>query len=313
MSLKTWWIVMAAAAFVAAGLAPSLLSPYNLRILILALITAIAVVGLCFTFGFAGLLQFAQGAFVGLGAYTSSYLTTTLGLSFWLALPLSLAVGAIAGAMLGFPILRLRGHYLALATLGLNVTLLIVAKNWASVTGGDDGLGGIPPVALGTFALDTDASFYYFALAALIVAMLVGYAIKSSHLGRAMIAVRDDELASGACGVGVLRTKLVAFTLGTVYAALSGALYAHYSNYISPGDFDTVRSITLLVMLIVGGESSIWGAVVGAILISFAPEWLRFVGQGYLTAFGIGVILVLILLPGGVAGRVASMKRLRVS
>jgi branched-chain amino acid transport system permease protein len=122
-----------------------------------------------------------------------------------------------------------------------------------------------------------------------------------------MIAVRDDELACGACGVQVFRTKLLAFTLASAYGGLSGVLYAHYASYIAPSDFDGVKAITLLVMLIVGGEVSILGGIAGAILVSFAPEWLRFVGAAYLTVFGIFVVLVLVLLPTGLAGAVRSL------
>jgi branched-chain amino acid transport system permease protein len=301
-------IVLVCAALVLA--APMLISPYSLRVLVLALISAIAVLGLCFAFGYCGLVQLGQAAFVGIGAYASALLTTRLGFGFWLALPLAMAIAALAGAVIGAPMLRLRGHYLALATVGLNVTMEIVTKNWTSLTGGDDGLSGIPGVSIGSFAIDTDRAFFYLALGFLVVAALVGTAIRASHFGRAMIAVRDDELACGACGVQVFRTKLLAFTLASAYGGLSGVLYAHYSNYISPSDFDGVRAITLLVMLIVGGEASILGGIAGTVLISFAPEWLRFVGQAYLTVFGIFVVVVLVLLPRGLAGAVNSLRSL---
>jgi branched-chain amino acid transport system permease protein len=148
----------------------------------------------------------------------------------------------------------------------------------------------------------SDRSYYYLSLGFLALAAAIGLALRASRFGRAMIAVRDDELAADACGVLVFRTKLVAFTLASVYGALSGVLYAHYAGYIAPGDFDTVRSITLLVMLIVGGEASILGAIGGSILVSFAPEWLRFLGTAYLTVFGILIMLVLVLMPHGAAG-----------
>ena len=127
-----------------------------------------------------------------------------------------------------------------------------------------------------------------------------------------MIAVRDDELACGASGISVLRAKVLAFALAAAFAGLSGALYAHYTRYIAPNDFDLVRSITLLVMLIVGGESSILGAVGGAVLISFAPELLRFVGEAYLAVFGIGVLIVLIVMPDGIAGALLQLRRFAV-
>jgi branched-chain amino acid transport system permease protein len=185
----------------------------------------------------------------------------------------------------------------------------IVAKNWIDFTGGDDGITSIPGVSLFGFPIATDRSYYYLALGFLVLATAIGYALRASRYGRAMIAVRDDELACGACGVTAFRAKLLAFTLASVYGALSGVLYAHYAGYIAPSDFDVVRSITLLVMLIVGGEASIIGAIGGAILVSYAPEWLRFLGQAYLTFFGIAIILVLILLPEGAAGALRRLRR----
>ena len=288
---------------------PVLLSPYTLRVMDLAVISAIAVVGLCFAFGYAGLVHLGQGAFVGVGAYSAALLSTRLGLGFWTAMPLALVIGATVAILIGAPLLRLRGHYLALATVGFNETLEIVAKNWTGLTGGDDGISGIPGIKLFSLSFGTDRSFYYLALAFLVVATLIGYALRASRFGRAMVAVRDDELACGACGVTAFRTKLLAFVLASVYGALSGVLYAHYSGYIAPSDFDIVRSITLLVMLIVGGEASILGAIGGAILVSYAPEWLRFLGQAYLTFFGIAIILVLVLLPDGAAGALRALRR----
>jgi branched-chain amino acid transport system permease protein len=288
---------------------PVLLSPYTLRVMDLAIISAIAVVGLCFAFGYAGLVHLGQGAFVGVGAYGAALLTTRLGLGFWTAMPLALVIGAAFAILIGAPLLRLRGHYLALATVGFNETVEIVAKNWTSLTGGDDGVSGIPGIGLFSLSFNTDRSFYYLALAFLVFAALIGTALRASRFGRAMVAVRDDELACGACGVTAFRAKLLAFTLASIYGALSGVLYAHYSGYIAPSDFDVVRSITLLVMLIVGGEASIIGAIGGAILVSYAPEWLRFLGQAYLTFFGIAIILVLILLPDGAAGALLALRR----
>ena len=295
-------VAIAAFLLLVAVALPWLLSPYSLRVMVLALISAIAVLGLCFAFGYTGLVDLGQAAFVGVGAYASALLTTGAGVGFWIAMPAALAIAAVFGMLIGAPLLRLRGHYLALATVGLNVTIEIVAKNWESLTGGEDGVSGIPGISVFRWPVSSDRSFYYLALAFLIVATCIGLALRASRYGRAMIAVRDDELAADACGILVFRTKLVAFTLASVYGALSGTLYAHYSGYISPSDFDTVRSITLLVMLIVGGEASLLGTIGGCVIVSFAPEWLRFLGAAYLTVFGVAIMLVLILLPDGLAG-----------
>ncbi len=288
--------------------APVIVPAYSLRLLDLAVISAIAVLGLIFAFGWAGLIHLAQAAFVGVGAYTAALLTTRAGFGFWSALPAAILLGAGLSLVVGAPMLRLRGHYLALATVGLNVTMEIVTKNWTGLTGGDDGVSGIPAISIGSFAFSSDVRFYYLALAFLVLAGLVAAAIRASRFGRDMVAARDDEMACRASGVDVVRTKLLAFTLCGAYGAVSGALYAHYANYIAPSDFDGVRAITLLVMLIVGGEVSIPGAIAGCVLVSFAPEWLRFVGQAYLTVFGAGIILVLVLLPGGLAGAVGQIR-----
>ena len=155
--------------------------------------------------------------------------------------------------------------------------------------------------------LEQDTEYYYLSLALLTVVALLCSALRRSHFGRAMISIRDDELAAGTSSVPVFRTKVMAFVVGAMLAALSGALLAHYSRYIAPQDFELVRSITLLVMLIVGGEMSIPGSIAGAILLSFAPEWLRFVGDAYLAVFGIGVLLVLVLMPEGIAGKIPKL------
>lgn len=293
--------LLTAVGFVAALLIPFLLSDYNLRVMVLALQVAIAVVGLCVAFGWAGLIQLGQAAFIGVGAYTSAILSVRFGLNFWLAMPLAMAASALLALVIAVPLLRLRGHYLALATVGLNVTAEIVTKNW-EVTGGHDGISSIPGVGVFGYEITGDLGYYYLSLAFLVVVALFAASLRNSRHGRAMIAVRDDEIASGTSSVPVVRTKVLAFVIAGILAGLSGSLYAHYSHYISPGDFDLSRSITVLVMLIVGGEISIVGAIAGAILMSFAPELLRFVGEAYMAVFGVLVLLVLIFLPNGIAG-----------
>jgi branched-chain amino acid transport system permease protein len=204
--------------------------------------------------------------------------------------------------VLAVPLLRLRGHYLALATVGLNVTAEIVMKNWVDLTGGYDGLSGIPDFALFGHAVEGDLSWYFVSLGFLAAVALFAVLLRRSRYGRAMIAVRDDEIAAGTSSVSVVRTKVLAFVIASMLAALSGVLYAHYAHYVSPQDFDLARSVTLLVMLIGGGEMSIGGAVLSAVVLSFAPEWLRFVGDAYLAVFGVAVLLMLVWMPQGMAG-----------
>jgi len=291
------------ASFAVALAIPFIVSDYNLRIMVLAVQVAIAVIGLCICFGWAGLIQLAQAAFVGVGAYGSAVISMRFGLGFWLSMPLAVLLSAGVAGLLAVPMLRLRGHYLALATVGLNVTLEIVAKNWVTVTGGNDGISGIPGIGLFGQEIATDTGYYYLSLAFLGAVAAFATLLRQSRYGRAMIAVRDDEIASATSGVPVVRTKVLAFVISSMLAGLSGALYAHYLHYIAPADFDLARSITILVMLIAGGEMSIAGSVVGAVLLSFAPEWLRFLGDAYMAVFGIAVLLILVLMPEGIAGR----------
>ncbi len=292
-----------AALLAACAAAPFVISDYNLRILVLALQTAIAAIGLSLCFGWAGLIQLGQAAFIGLGAYGSAIASMRLGLDFWLAMPLAMALAGAVALLIAVPMLRLRGHYLALATVGFNVTLEIIAKNWQALTGGTDGISGIPGIRVFGHEIQTDTGYYFLSLAFLAVVAAFAMLLRQSRFGRAMIAVRDDEIASGTSGVPVVRTKVAAFVISSVLAGLSGALYAHYAHFVAPADFDMWRSISILVMVIVGGEMSIAGAVAGAILLSFAPEWLRFVGDAYLAVFGVAVLLVLIFMPEGIAGR----------
>lgn len=294
-------LVLAAAVLASLAL-PLVLPPYDLRIMILALISAIAVIGLCVAFGWAGLIQLGQAAFVGIGAYTSAIVSTKYGFGFPVALLAASVVTLLFSVALGVPMLRLRGHYLALATVGFNATALIVISNAGDLTGGYDGYSGIPPIALGGYTLSSDTDHFYLVWCALALVSLAVLSLRRSRFGRAMIAIRDDELASGTSGVAVVRTKVLAYGICGICGGISGSLYAHYAHYVSPGDFDLVRSITLLVMLIVGGETSVLGAILGSVLVGFLPEWLRFLGDGYLAAFAVLVLLVLVLMPQGIVG-----------
>ncbi|MBB4363089.1 branched-chain amino acid transport system permease protein [Bradyrhizobium sp. CIR18] len=278
-----------------------LLADYQLRLLKLAVISAIAVMGLNFAFGYAGLISLGHAAFVGTGAYGVALLTTLLAWS-WLALPVAVAGTAIFALSIGFPLLRLKGHYLALATLGLNVSFSIVAANWIELTGGTNGVSRIPELPIAGHALAYERSYLGFALVVLALSAAIAALLHVSRLGRAMIAVRDDETASSMTGIDVSRVKLAAFVLSSVYAALAGSLFAFHMRFISPDDFGYAHSITYLAMLVIGGEGSVVGAILGALLVTFLPEWLRFLGSAYLAFFGVFVLAILVFLPSGLAG-----------
>lgn len=302
--------LLLAAAILAIGLVLSFAAAdYSLRLLNHAVIAAVAVIGLNFAFGFAGLISIGHAAFVGLGAYTLAILTTRYGWSPWAAMPVAVALTALFSALIGFPLLRLKGHYLALATLGLNVSFSIVAMNWMEVTGGTNGIARIPAFAVAGHGLTEEREFLWFALVVLALAALAASLIHRSRHGRAMMAVRDDETASAMTGMNTTAVKMSAFVLSAVYAAVAGCLFAGHMRFISPDDFNYAHSITYLAMLIVGGEGTIVGAIVGAVLLTLLPEWLRFLGTAYLAVFGLVLLLILVFQPSGLTGLGQRLRR----
>lgn len=282
-----------------AALLPLFTQGYGNRLANTAIISAIAVIGLNFVFGYAGLISLAHAAFMGVAAYLVAILTTSHGWNPWLAALAGIAASCLSAYLTGRIMLRLKGHYLALATLGLNVSFTIVVSNWMEVTGGTNGISGIPALRLGSLALDSEPSFYWFSLAILALLALLAARVRRSHAGRALMAVRDDELASAMTGLPVTRVKVAAFTLGAAYAAVAGCLFAFHIRFVSPEDFNFSHSIIYLAMLVVGGEGSIIGAILGAVGVTLLPELLRGVGNAYLLIFGVLVLLILVVLPRG--------------
>ena len=278
------------------------LDGYGLRVLNIALLNALAVLGLNLAFGWAGIVHLGQAAFVGVGAYGSALLTSRLGWPMPAAILAGTLVAAALAALVSLPLTRLRGHYLALATVGLNVTLELIAKNWVSLTGGYDGIGGLPRLA-GDAGGDVAERIALVTLALPVAAAAWGLArLRGSMTGRALFALRDDEVAAASSGAPPVALRVLAFALGCGMAGLAGALYAHYTGFISPTDFGIGQSILYLAMLVVGGESSIAGSLLGAVMLTFAQEWLREVWIGYMALFGALMLAVLWVAPGGLGG-----------
>jgi branched-chain amino acid transport system permease protein len=281
---------------------PILSSRLQLRLAILAIIWFIAVVGLQVLMGQAGLISIGQAGFVGLGAYTAAIVSVRYGLPFWLSLPIAGLAGALLALLVGLPTLRLRGHYLAIATIGVGEIVYLVLNNWQEMTKGTDGIGNIPR------PIDSDTGYYYIALGVAAAVGLGIYLLRRSPVGLAFSALRTDEVAAAAMGVSVGFHTMLAFTIAGLCAGLSGAMFAHYEGYISPGGFTIQRSIVLLSMIVIGGINYISGAVIGAALLVFLPEQLRFLGDAYLVFYGLAVLLVIIFAPQGVAGLILSAR-----
>ncbi len=282
---------------------------YIIQLLNIAILNAIVVLGLNFATGWTGQINFGQAAFYGLGAYTTA-IATKAGLP-WIATPfLSVMIVTAASLVLGLPTLRLRTYYLAMTTIGFGEIVRLIIVHWEPVTGGTSGLRAIPGISAFGLAPQGQIQHYYLLIAVLALAVLVAVRVRHSSLGRAMIATKDSEIAAEQSGVDTTRIKLTAFMIGAVYAGLAGCLYASSIRFISPDSFSGTQAVLLMTMLIVGGMGSIAGCIIGAVALTILPEALRFLGQWYLVLYGLGVIAVIVLAPGGLAS-VVSMMRMR--
>ncbi|MGU3666718.1 ABC transporter permease subunit [Methylobacterium sp. A49B] len=302
-------------AVLAAGLvalaATTPLNGYALNILMQAATYAIAVIGLTVVLGLCGQINLAQAGFFGIGAYAVGLGTVDGGLNFWICLVVGLGLAVVLGAALGASTLRLGGHYLAMVTISFQQILTLVLTNWIPVTHGPDGVPNIRRPAL--FA-DGQS---YLALCVLVLA-IVGWLVwhmPRTRLGRAMRAVRDNELAAGVSGIDIYRTKVAAFALGALLAGLGGGLFAGSFTYISPDQFSFAESIVFLTMALLGGVGSPVGAVIGTALLILIPEWLRFLKEIpglYLAIYGLAVILIVVFMPDGIWGFLGDqVRRLR--
>ena len=273
---------------------------YLLQLVNLGLISLIVVVGLNYITGYCGQINFGQAAFWGIGAYVTA-LSTMNGVSFWLALPLAAIATGLCSLLLGIPTLKLRAYYLAMATIGFGEIVQLVLIHWEPVTGGTSGLRGVPGVSIGGHLISGNLEQYYFLLAWCALALGLALRVRASKLGRAMIALRDSEIAAEVAGVDTVRIKMLAFAMSSMYAGVAGGLYVSYVNYVSPDLFSNAQAVLFFTMLVVGGTGSAVGAVLGTALLTALPEALRFLKEWYLVLYGVGVILIIIFIPEGLA------------
>ena len=297
--------VFALVAFVVALLLPVIFrgNDYLLNLCVVAGVYSIVVMGLGILLGWAGQMSLAQAAFLGIGAYTSAYFTTHVGLNFWQALPLSILMSALVGVGVGYPCLRLSGHYLALATIGFGIITQLVLINWKAVTNGSDGITGIPaPPPIGSISFESYGTYFYIVLGFVVLCAYIASRIKATRVGRAMEAIRENELAASAMGINTTRYKILAFVLAGSYAGLAGSLLAHSIKFISPDSYSFDQSVVFLVMLILGGSSSIGGAILGAALLTLLPEVLRPLKNSYIMVYGAAVVAMIVFMPRGLVG-----------
>ena len=301
-------------AVVALGIPAVVTSNYYLRLVNLALIFGLLAVSLNVVLGYAGQLSLGHAGLFGIGAYVAALMTAgQSGVLFWPAFLAAGLVTGIAGLLIGIPTLRLKGHYLALATLGFGEIMRNLFFNWREVTHGMDGIGNIPPPSLGFFAFVGDGRFYYLALLMLVLAMLLVHQLRRSKYGRMLAAIRDGELAAGVVGVNVPRLKVIAFFISAILAGFAGSLYAHLTAFISPDVFVFDVSAQVLSMVVIGGIGTTWGPVLGAAVLTFLPEVLRVSQSYYQVIYGAGIAAMIIFFPGGLLGLVKGWWQYAVS
>jgi branched-chain amino acid transport system permease protein len=280
---------------------------YVLRLLGIMGLYVILALGLNITLGFVGLFDLGFMAFYAIGAYTSALLSIA-GWNFWLSTSAAVIVTVSIRVLLGAPVLRLRGDYLAIVTLGFGEITRIILNNWDSLTNGPKGLpkvgASLSPIEILGFQFTENIHFYYLILAVVIFAVLISRNLAHSRIGRAWIAVREDEVAAELSGVPVTRVKMLAFGTSAIFAAIAGSLFAHWEKFITPESFTFWESVLVVSMIVLGGMGSISGAILGALLISGLPLFLQAVLGGGLVhyrylIFGIALTGIVIIRPQG--------------
>ncbi len=276
--------------------------PFIQRLAVVAALQAALAVSLNLVLGYGGLISLGHMGFYAIGAYVAALLALRLGAPFLVTLPASALVAALAAWLLARPILRLRGHYFAMASLAFAEIVRLVAYNWDDVTRGASGLPGVPRPALFGWTASTHLDNYYLALALLVLAVLVVGRFVQSPLGVSLIAARDDDQAAASVGIGAASVRTRAFALAAFIAGAAGALYAHYTTFVSVEPFLLTHMIELMAMVAVGGMGTTAGPIVGAALLTLLPEALRDLAAFRMVLYGVLLMLVIWLRPQGIMG-----------
>ncbi len=279
---------------------------YLLNVLVFVGIHTMLAVGLNLLLGFAGQISLGQAAFFGLGAYISGILTTAHSVNPWLAMALAALTVGILAFFIGFPILKLKGHYLAMATLGLGIIAYIVFNEAVELTGGPSGLSGIPNLSLGSIVFDSDIKNYYLIWSFTLITILLSLNLAHSRIGRALRAIHDSEVAATVMGVNARLLKVQIFALSAFISTIAGSLYAHTMTFVSPASFGFNFSIELVTMVIIGGLGSIYGSFLGAAILTLLPEVLRAFQDYDIIVYGLILILITMFMPGGLIRGVPS-------
>lgn len=282
---------------------PHIFSMYQTNIMISALIYVMLGLGLNIVVGLAGLLDLGYVAFFAVGAYSYALLNLHYGLVFWIALPLGGLLALVFGIILGYPVLRLRGDYLAIVTLGFGEIIRLVLENWNDFSFGPSGIANIPKPPF--FGVDLSLSgsiiyLFYIIVGLVIFTIFVINRLENSRIGRAWIALKDDEIACQAMGIDKAKTKLRAFGLGAMWAGMGGVVFAAKTTFINPASFTIWESVIILCTVVLGGMGSITGVISGALLLILLPEYLRTFSEFRMIIFGAILVLMMVFRPDGI-------------
>jgi len=289
---------------------PWTINPFRIRVFTLGGIYAIATTGLTLFMGFTGQISIGQAAFFGIGAYASAILSKA-GLPFVLSLFASGLITALCGVVIGFPCLRARIFYLAMATLAFGLSMTIIFKNWTSLTGGVSGTGGIPAAAIGPFLFDGFISYYYLVWVITGIVLFLSHRLTRSYFGLALRAIGDNEIAAESLGVKAYMFRLISFLICSFLAGIAGSLYAHLDRVIAPENFTAEESIIFLSMAVIGGLKSIYGGLVGAIVFTLIGEQLRALERAQVIVVGGLLIFLVIFLPKGIVSFPEKLEKMR--
>jgi branched-chain amino acid transport system permease protein len=288
----------------AAAIALPLLLPgtYHRHVLVLAGLFVLMALGFDLVLGYLGELSLGHAAFFGIGAYTTALLTRNFGVPFPLDLLLAAVCTGVFGFVIGAPSLRLRGPYFAIVTFGFSEILRLIVLNWTSVTRGPMGLPDIPHPHLGPLRIDTELRYYYLVLVLIGLAILVTRRLLDSTVGHAFLAIRENEELASATGIPTFRYKLIAFVVGMIFTGAAGSVYARYVHFVDPTALSFYYTVTVVSMVIVGGQGSIVGTILGALVFTLLPEYLRVAERARLVIFGAFLMVAIVFLPEGFRG-----------
>lgn len=271
---------------------------YFLTIGIFVGINALVAIGLTILMGYAGQISLGQAGFYGIGAYMSAILSMKFGLPVLFSIVASIAIASLTALVIAIPSLRLKGHYLAVATLGFGEIIHIILNEWGP--GGPSGFGDIPSFNIFGYYLSSTVEFFYLIWSCIVLIMIFSLNLIHSMTGKALRAIHDSEIAAVTIGINITKLKIKVFVLSAAYASLAGALYAHYVTFLSPSGFSLFYSVLVLMMVVLGGMTNIWGAIAGALIITILPEALRGFKEFDILVYGMILTLSLLFMRKGI-------------